>query len=77
VREMLDKGIIRPSRSPWASLIVLVKKKNGSIRFCIEYRKLNAITIRDAYALPRIDDSIAALSGNEFFSNLDFKAVYW
>ena len=70
VRKMLDEGIIEPSSSPWAAPIVLVKKKSGGVRFCVDYRKLNAVTRKDAYPLPRIDETIEALSGSIYFSTL-------
>lgn len=63
LKELLDAGIIKESQSPFASPVVLVRKKNGSIRLCIDYRKLNARTIRDAYALPNIEETFTALSG--------------
>lgn len=77
LQEMLDFGVITRSESPYASNIVLVKKKDGSLRFCIDFRKLNSLTVRDAYALPRIDDTLDALQGAQWFSTLDLKSSYW
>ncbi|GBN75169.1 Retrovirus-related Pol polyprotein from transposon 297 [Araneus ventricosus] len=74
---MVDNGIIEESSGPWASHIVLVKKKDGSRRFCVDYRKLNEITIKDSYPLPRIDDTLDALNGSQWFSTLDLKSGYW
>lgn len=74
---MLESGVCSPSNSPWASPIVLVPKKDGSIRFCIDYRKLNSLTVRDVNPLPRIDDCLAALGGNKYFSTLDLVSGYW
>ncbi|GBL91854.1 Retrovirus-related Pol polyprotein from transposon 297 [Araneus ventricosus] len=77
IKEMVDNGIIEESSGPWASPIVLVKKKDGSTRFPVDYRKLNEITIKDSYPLPRIDDTLDALNGSQWFSTLDLKSGYW
>ena len=77
LKEMLDFGAIRRSDSPWASPVVLVRKKDGSLRFCIDLRKLNARTIKDAYSLPRIEDALDSLNGACIFTSLDLKSGYW
>ena len=68
---------IRKSSSPWASAVVLVRKKDGSLRFCIDLRKLNARMVKDAYELPRIDETLDCLNGAVLFSQLDLKSGYW
>jgi len=77
VQKMLDKGVIRLSQSPWSSPVVLVPKKTGGFRFCIDYRKLNAATKKDSYPLPRIDDILETLNKCVYFSTLDQAAGYW
>ena len=77
LNEMEEKEVIRPSHSPWASPIVLVCKKDGSQRFCVDYQKLNAVTWKDAYPIPRIDDTLDTLSGSWWFSTLDMVSGYW
>lgn len=71
IQELLESGVIRESNSPFASPIVVVRKKNGTVRLCIDYRRLNAQTIKDAYALPKLEDTFSALSGSTWFSTLD------
>ena len=77
LKQMLDLGVIRPSDSPWTSNVVLVRKPNGELRFCIDLRRVNERTISDAYYLPRIDETLDALAGSKFFSTLDLKSGYW
>ena len=77
VQKMLARGVIRPSCSPWASPVVLVTKKDGTTRFCVDYRRLNDVTRKDAYPLPRIDDTLDALKGSMYFSTLDLYSGYW
>ena len=77
VEKMLSKGFIETSDSPWASPIVLVAKKDGSTRFCIDYRRLNDVTRKDSFPLPRIDETIESLAGAEWFSTLDLASGYW
>ncbi|GFX90120.1 retrovirus-related Pol polyprotein from transposon 17.6 [Trichonephila clavipes] len=77
LREMQKNDIIEPSSSPWASPIVLVRKKDGSTRFCVDYRKLNDVTKKDSYPLPRIDDTLDTLSGHKWLSTIDLKSGYW
>lgn len=74
---MLDNGIIEPSKSAWSSAIVLVPKKDGSTRFCVDYRKLNEVTIKDAYPLPRVDDCLDSLANSKWFSSMDLNSGFW
>jgi hypothetical protein len=77
VQEMRKSGVIQPSDSPWSSQVVLVKKKDGSIRFCVDYRRLNQATTLDVYPLPRIDEILDSLNGASFFSTIDLYRGYW
>ena len=74
---MLKIGAIRRPVSPWASAVVLVQKKDGSLRFCIDLQKLNNCIVKDAYSLPRIKDSLDCLNGAWIFTSLDLKAGHW
>ena len=75
--QMLTMGVIQPSESPWASPVVLVRKKDGSLRFCIDYQKLNSVTKPDVFPMPRIDDMLDQLGKSKYFSTLDLAAGYW
>ena len=75
--DMLTKGVIAESRSPWAAPIVLVKKKDASWRFCVDYRKLNAVTHKDAFPLPRIEETLTSMTQAQWFSTLDLASGFW
>ena len=78
IDEMLQMGVIEPSDSEWASPILMVQKADGTLRFCVDYRKLNAVTKHDSFPLPNINDCLASLgSHSEYFSTLDMKSGYW
>ena len=74
---MLQNDIIQPSSSPWASPFVLVQKQHGSQHFCVHYRKLNNVTKKDGYPIPRIDDTLDMLAGFCWFSTLDLVSGHW
>jgi hypothetical protein len=76
LKEMMDKGYIRPSVSPWGALVLFVKKKDGTLRLCIYYRQLNKVTIKNKYPLPRIDDLFNQLGGASIFSKIDLRFRY-
>ncbi|KAE8952321.1 hypothetical protein PR001_g33344, partial [Phytophthora rubi] len=77
VRKMLAAGVIEEGNGAWGFPVVLVKKKDGEVRFCVDYRALNKITNKDVCPLPRIDETLEALGGALLFSTLDWKAGYW
>ena len=76
LQDLLDKGFIRPSVSPWGAPVLFVKKKDGSMRLCVDYRELNKVTVRNRYPLPRIDDLFDQLQGAEYFSKIDLRSGY-
>lgn len=76
LEEMLKAGAIRESESPYSSNVVIVRKKDGSIRLCVDFRNLNSHTVKDAYAMPRIEDSLQLLAGARYFSKLDLRSGY-
>ena len=76
LEDLLDKGFVRPSVSPWGAPVLFVKKKDGSMRLCIDYRELNAVTVKNKYPLPRIDDLFDQLRGASVFSKIDLRSGY-
>jgi len=76
LKELQDKGFIRPSHSPWGAPVLFVKKKDGSFRMCIDYRELNKLTVKNRYPLPRIDDLFDQLQGAKYFSKIDLRSGY-
>ncbi|KAM0044345.1 putative nucleotidyltransferase, Ribonuclease H [Helianthus debilis subsp. tardiflorus] len=76
LQELLDRGFIRPSFSPWGAPVLFVKKKDGSFRMCIDYRELNKVTVKNRYPLPRIDDLFDQLQGSSFYSKIDLRSGY-
>lgn len=77
VKKQLDQGVIEPASSEWGSPILFVPKKDGKLRFCVDYRKLNALTKRDSYPIPRIDECLDSLGDASYFSSLDANSGYW
>ena len=76
LQELLEKGFIQPRVSPWGAPVLFVKKKDGTLRLCIDYRKLNKLTVKNKYLLPRIDDLFDQLKGASIFSKIDFRSGY-
>ena len=74
---MQEEGVIQPLNSPWASPVVLVRKRDGSLRFCVDYRALNFVTKPDVFPLPRIDDLLDKLGQAKYLTTLDLKSGYW
>jgi hypothetical protein len=74
---MLRDDVVEPSKGPFAAPVVLVRKPDGTWQFCVDYRRLNAITTKDVYPLPRIDDALSRLEGAQYFSIMDMQAGYW
>ena len=77
IKNMQESGVIQPSNSPWASPVVLVRKKDGTYRFCVDYREVNAVTKKDKFPLPRVDDLLDQLGEAQYFSTLDLASGYW
>ena len=76
IDEMCQQEVIEPSDSPWSSPVVLVRKRDGSLRFCVDYKKLNTITKKDCYPLPRVNDLLDSLGDAQWFSTLDLRSGY-
>ena len=74
---MLDAGVIEPANSEWASPVVLAPNPDGSLRFCVNYRKLNSLTVKDTYPLPRMDECIDSMGEAQFVTALDANSGYW
>ena len=74
---MLDAGVIRLSNSPWCNAVVLVRKKDGSLRFCIHFRRLNSLTVKDSHPLPRICETLESLVGVAHYTTIDMNSGFW
>nr|GFC92655.1 putative reverse transcriptase domain-containing protein [Tanacetum cinerariifolium] len=77
LKELSDKGFIRHSSSPWGAPVLIIKKKDGSFRMCIDYRKLNKLTVKNCYPLPRINDLFDQLQGSSVYSKIDLRSGYY
>ena len=77
IQEMLDGGAIHPSNSPWCNAMVLVRKKDGTLRFCIDFRELNEQTEKDSFPMPRMIDTMETMVGTKIFSSMDLKSGFW
>ena len=77
LKMMLDAGVIRPSHSPWCNAVVLVRKKDGSLYFCIDFRRLNALTVKDSHPLPHICETLESLAGTAHYSTIDMNSGFW
>ncbi len=77
LKKMLEAGVIEESTSEWASSPVLIRKRDGSVRWCIDYRALNKVTVKDVFPLPLVDDCLDTLACNNWFSKLDANSAYW
>ena len=77
LQDLLDKGFIRPSVSPWGAPVLIVKKKDGTLRMCIDYRKINKVTVKNKYPLPGIEDLFDQLKGAGVFSKIDLRSGYY
>ena len=77
LKMMLDAGVIRPSNSPWCNAVVLVRKKDGSLRFCIDFRRLNSLTVKDSHPLPRICETLESLAGAAHYTTIDMNSGFW
>ena len=77
LKMMLDAGVIRPSNSPWCNAVVLVRKKDGSLRFCIDFRRLNSLTVKDSHPLPHICETLESLAGAAHYTTIDMNSGFW
>ena len=77
IQEMLDGGAIWPSQSPWCNALILVQKKDGTLRFCIDFRHLNALTKNDSYPIPKCPETMESSVGARYFSTMDLKSGFW
>ena len=74
---MLHTGVIKPSNSPWSSPVCMVRKKDGSYRYCVDYRRMNSVTIKDAFPVPDVKDALDSLRGAKYFATIDLLSGYW